>query len=61
MIAYSKEICERKTTIFGSKGTLEVLQGEHLITHFDFATRTTHKIDCMKEWKENSPVQTVRS
>eukprot|EP01114_Cavostelium_apophysatum_P021009 TRINITY_DN7203_c0_g1_i1.p1 TRINITY_DN7203_c0_g1~~TRINITY_DN7203_c0_g1_i1.p1 ORF type:complete len:443 (-),score=68.08 TRINITY_DN7203_c0_g1_i1:26-1321(-) len=37
MIAFSKEICIRKTRIYGTKGEIE---GDgHTITHFDFLTR----------------------
>lgn len=40
MIAFTKDLCVRKTKIFGTKGELEG-DGEHLIKHFDFVTQKT--------------------
>jgi len=39
MIAFSKEVCERKTRIFGSRGELEGDMETATIKHFDFATQ----------------------
>ncbi|XP_056305831.1 uncharacterized protein zgc:154075 [Danio aesculapii] len=41
MVAFTKEICERKTTIYGSKGELSC--DGHEITVFDFLTNKTTK------------------
>jgi len=43
MVAFTKEICVRKTRIFGTRGELEG-DGEHLIRHFDFLTNVTTNI-----------------
>jgi len=43
MIAYTKEICERKTRIYGTKGEIEVIGNE--IKHFDFLTQTMKEIN----------------
>ncbi|KAL0484745.1 oxidoreductase [Acrasis kona] len=60
MIAYTKEICERRSLIFGSKGQLEILQGEHKIKYFDFVTRTSREIDCIEQWNNvmEKPLET---
>jgi len=40
MIAFTEDICVRKTRIFGTKGEL-VADGEHIIKIFDFVTQQT--------------------
>ena len=47
MIAYSKEICERKTRIYGTLGELEIIG--NTIHHFDFLTQTYKKIELDNE------------
>ncbi|XP_042348634.1 putative oxidoreductase YteT [Plectropomus leopardus] len=41
MVAFTEEICERKTTIYGSKG--ELTYGNHEIRVFDFLTQRSEK------------------
>ncbi|KAL9647473.1 hypothetical protein ABK040_006834 [Willaertia magna] len=43
MIAYTKEICERKTRIYGTKGEIELIGS--VATHYDFLTNESKKID----------------
>ena len=52
MIAYSKEICERKTRIYGTKGEIEVIGNE--IKHFDFLTGSYKTIDLNQELPNTS-------
>lgn len=50
MIAFSKDICERKTRIYGTKGEIE---GDgHTIKHFDFLNRKT--TEYTEEFKLNT-------
>lgn len=47
MIAYSKDICARKTMIYGTKGELKWDDYlNYTIQHFDFLTRKTEIISC---------------
>lgn len=47
MIAYTKEVCEPKTIIYGTKGQLEWDDFfNYTIRHYDFLTDTHRVIEC---------------
>ena len=48
MIAFSGDLCQRKTKVYGTKGELEWddAKSSTQISHYDFLTRKTSLIDC---------------
>ena len=59
MIAYSRDVCQRKTKIYGTRGELEWddAKSSTEINHYDFLTRKTTTIDCTNatpKQRENS-------
>ncbi|KAB7494508.1 hypothetical protein Anas_00381 [Armadillidium nasatum] len=50
MIAYSKDMCQRKTVLYGTKGQLQWDDfKDYSIQHYDFLTQNFQIIDCEEE------------